>query len=177
MVGAVALAAAIEALTAVGLDRLAAHEMSSRGTRRARLAAIPGVTIHGPAAADKVGVIPFSVAGVDHALVAAVLADEHGIGVRSGCFCAHPYVAHLLGLDADRRGGLGEAGRRGRTAWLARRGPAEPRAATRTATTSTGRSPRSTPSPLVRSAAPTTSSRTVRSSRGGRPPLPARFAG
>ena len=67
----------------------------------ARLAGVPGVTIHGPAAADKVGVVPFSVAGFEHALVAAVLADEHGIGVRSGCFCAHPYVAHLLGLDAD----------------------------------------------------------------------------
>lgn len=28
-----------------------------------------------------------------------MLGDEHGIGVRSGCFCAHPYVTHLLGLD------------------------------------------------------------------------------
>ena len=38
---------------------------------------------------------------LDHGLVAAILGHEHGIGVRSGCFCAHPYVAHLLGLDAS----------------------------------------------------------------------------
>ncbi len=27
-----------------------------------------------------------------------MLATEFGIGVRNGCFCAHPYLAHLLGL-------------------------------------------------------------------------------
>jgi hypothetical protein len=31
---------------------------------------------------------------------AAVLGYEHGVGVRSGCFCAQPYVHHLLGLSA-----------------------------------------------------------------------------
>jgi cysteine desulfurase / selenocysteine lyase len=46
-------------------------------------------------------VIPFTIEGMDHGLVAAILGYEHGIGVRSGCFCAHPYVAHLLGLDRD----------------------------------------------------------------------------
>ena len=46
-----------------------------------------------------IGVVPFTVAGAHHGLVAAVLGFEHGIAVRSGCFCAHPYVAHLLGLD------------------------------------------------------------------------------
>jgi cysteine desulfurase/selenocysteine lyase len=33
-------------------------------------------------------------------LVAAILGYEGGIGVRSGCFCAHPYVVHPLGLTA-----------------------------------------------------------------------------
>ena len=47
--------------------------------------------------------VPFTVDGVDHALVAAVLGYEHGIGVRSGCFCAQPYVAHLLDLEPDVR--------------------------------------------------------------------------
>jgi hypothetical protein len=34
-----------------------------------------------------------------HALVAARLSAEYGIAVRHGCFCAHPYVVRLLGLD------------------------------------------------------------------------------
>jgi len=39
--------------------------------------------------------------GVPHALVAARLSAEHGIGVRHGCFCAHPYLVRLLGLGPD----------------------------------------------------------------------------
>ena len=45
--------------------------------------------------------IRFTLEGVSHFLVAAILGYEGGIGVRSGCFCAHPYVVHLLGLSAD----------------------------------------------------------------------------
>ena len=41
----------------------------------------------------------FTVEGMHHALVAARLSAEYGIAVRHGCFCAHPYVVRLLGLD------------------------------------------------------------------------------
>lgn len=47
------------------------------------------------------GVVPFNLEGVPHALVAAVLGYEGGIGVRHGCFCAHPYVVRLLGIGLD----------------------------------------------------------------------------
>ena len=30
-----------------------------------------------------------------------MLAAEFGIGVRNGCFCAHPYLIRLLGLTTD----------------------------------------------------------------------------
>ena len=64
----------------------------------------------GPAA--KVGVVPFTIAGIDHGLIAAVLGYEHGIGVRSGCFCAHPYIARLLDLSpADSMAWVEQAGR------------------------------------------------------------------
>ena len=54
---------------------------------------------------DRVGVIAFNIRSRHHALVAAILGYEAGIGVRSGCFCAQIYVALLLGLadvPADR---------------------------------------------------------------------------
>ena len=41
----------------------------------------------------------FVVEGSPHALVAARLSAEFGIGVRHGCFCAHPYLLRLLGLS------------------------------------------------------------------------------
>ncbi len=107
VVGAVALAAAMAALRKLGLDCIAAHEAELARYARARLANVPGVTLRGPVgcAAPRVGVIPFTVDGFDHGLVAAVLGYEHGVGVRHGCFCAHPYMHHLLQLDR------GEVGR------------------------------------------------------------------
>ncbi len=96
-------AGAAKALMAVGMDAVAAHEQELLAYAIERLQAVPGMHIYGetnPARLhEKVGVIPFNLAGVSHFLVAAILGYEGGIGVRSGCFCAHPYVVHLLQLD------------------------------------------------------------------------------
>jgi len=46
-------------------------------------------------------VIPLNIKGMSHFLVAAVLGTEYGIGVRNGCFCAHPYLLHLMGLSTE----------------------------------------------------------------------------
>ena len=100
VVGAIAMATAAKTLMAVGMEVIAAHEEELVKYGLERLQSIPGVTVYGetdPArAADKVGVIPFNVEGKSHFLTAAILGYEGGIGVRSGCFCAHPYVTHLL---------------------------------------------------------------------------------
>ncbi len=104
-IGAIALAAAARTLSAWGFEALAAHETALAAYARARVGAVPGATIYGEpvrgAAPDRVGVVPFNLATADHALVAAVLGYEAGIGVRNGCFCAQLYVAHLLGLPRD----------------------------------------------------------------------------
>jgi selenocysteine lyase/cysteine desulfurase len=108
VVGAVAMAAAAQTLMAVGMEAIAAHEESLVRYALRQLGAIPGVRIYGQAdpamAHEKVGVIPFNLAGVNHFLLAAILGYEGGIGVRSGCFCAHPYVVHLLQLGAEEAG-------------------------------------------------------------------------
>ncbi len=104
VIGAIALAAATRTLTEIGLDRIAAHEIELTRYATRELSKLPGLRIHGPAESAgptaKVGVIPFTIAGIDHGLIAAVLGYEHGVGVRSGCFCAHPYIGHLLGRDS-----------------------------------------------------------------------------
>ncbi len=103
LLGAVAFAAAARTLDEIGWTDIRAHEDHLLTHALSQLTAVPGVNVHGPSGADsvasKVAVIPFTVDDLDHGLVAAILGYEHGIGVRSGCFCAHPYVAHLLGLD------------------------------------------------------------------------------
>ena len=40
----------------------------------------------------------FALHGYRHPLLAAILSAEHAIGVRHGCFCAHPLIVHLLGI-------------------------------------------------------------------------------
>lgn len=104
-VGAVALAAAILQLEAVGMERVAAHEAELTAYALRRLKQAPGIHIYGDTeperAAERLGVIPLQLAGIMHFKVAAILGYEFGIGVRSGCFCAHPYILHLLGLSPD----------------------------------------------------------------------------
>lgn len=101
VVGAVALAAAMQALNATGMEAIARHEAVLTAYALERLAAIEGLRIYGDAdplrASQRLGVIAFNLEPYPHALVAAVLGTEFGIGVRSGCFCAHPYLIHLLG--------------------------------------------------------------------------------
>ena len=101
VIGAVALGAATAALTAVGMDRIAEHERELLAMTVDGLINIPAIRQlrlwDGPDV-DRLGTYAFTVEGLPHALIAAVLAAEWGIGVRHGCFCAHPYLTHLLGV-------------------------------------------------------------------------------
>lgn len=103
VVGVVALAAALKFLDSIGMDQVAEHEAELTAYALEKLNHIDGLTIYGsrdPAkASGRLGVIPFNLEGVPHGLVAAILSTEWGIGVRNGCFCAHPYVTKLLGVS------------------------------------------------------------------------------
>ena len=107
VVGGIALAEAARLLQAVGMDNIAHHEHELLEYAYRRLKQIPGVILYGPTEhlSDKVGVIAFNVEGMHNALVAAIIGTEAGIGVRNGCFCAHPYVKQLLNItpEEDRR--------------------------------------------------------------------------
>lgn len=105
VVGAIAMAAAARQLMDIGMTTIAEHEQELVDYALQGLQAIPGIEIYGLAdpltGQDKVGVITFNIQGVSHFLVSSILGYEAGVGVRSGCFCAHPYVVQLLGLSAD----------------------------------------------------------------------------
>jgi selenocysteine lyase/cysteine desulfurase len=110
VIGAVALHAAIDAISAIGWEAIEAHERELGGRLIDGLRAIDGVRLLGPRSAgpgsdgsepgeiETLPVAAFTIEGIHHALVAARLSAEYGIAVRHGCFCAHPYVVRLLGL-------------------------------------------------------------------------------
>ena len=103
VIGGVALAGAIAVLQSVGMDVIAAHETELLQHAYRKLKKLKGLLLYGPTEnlSDKVGVITFNIEGMHHALAAAILGIEGGIGVRNGCFCAHPYVKELLKMTPD----------------------------------------------------------------------------
>lgn len=102
VLGAVAMRAAIEQLEHIGWDAISGHDEVLGAQLRAGLAAIDGVRLLGPGLEmPTLPLATFTIDGVAHALVAARLSAEHGIGVRHGCFCAHPYLLRLLGLSPE----------------------------------------------------------------------------
>jgi selenocysteine lyase/cysteine desulfurase len=101
VIGAVALHASIDAIKGIGWPGIVSHDARLASRLAAGLGDIDGVRLLGPSASC-LPVATFVVDGVPHALVAARLSAEHGIGVRHGCFCAHPYLMRLLDLaDSD----------------------------------------------------------------------------
>jgi selenocysteine lyase/cysteine desulfurase len=101
VIGAVALHAAMKALETIGWDAVRAHDDDLASQLRSGLGAIDGIRLLGSPGTETLPVATFVVEGTPHALVAARLSAEFGIGVRHGCFCAHPYLMRLLDLDVD----------------------------------------------------------------------------
>jgi selenocysteine lyase/cysteine desulfurase len=96
VLGVAALARAIEELDSLVESDWIAHEAALRSRLVVGLRAA-GVTVHQifTDSPDAVGVVSFSVDGVDSRLLALYLSAEWGIGVRDGKFCAHPLLARL----------------------------------------------------------------------------------
>lgn len=104
--GAIAMAAAAKFLEdELGWDWLIEHERSLTSYALVSLRTVPGITIYGPddpeLNEDRLGVIAFNLAKVNHYLAAAILSHEYGIGTRVGCFCAHPYLMHLFHVSHE----------------------------------------------------------------------------
>jgi cysteine desulfurase/selenocysteine lyase len=102
---AVGLAAAIDYLGEIGMDRVAAHEHALTERLLAGLAERPWVRIVGPATPlDRVGAVAFDVAGV-HSHDVGQVVDDQGVAVRVGHHCAWP-LHRRMGVTATTRASL-----------------------------------------------------------------------
>lgn len=109
LIGICAMAQAMETLEALGMEDIAMHESRLTGKLLEQLEKIDGIEVFGGCSivnlTQRTAVIPLQAQRYHHALLAAILGYEWGIAVRNGCFCAHPYVVHLLqisGADLQR---------------------------------------------------------------------------
>ncbi len=102
--GAIGLGAALDYLTGLGLERVAAHEDDLLRYGTEVLSAIPGLKLVGTAR-QKTGVLSFVLEGVHPHDIGTVL-DYEGIAIRTGHHCAQP-VMERFGLPATARASLG----------------------------------------------------------------------
>ncbi|EAF8768796.1 cysteine desulfurase [Listeria monocytogenes] len=93
--GAIALGAAIDYLTEVGLANIHAHEQALASYAIEEMSKIEGITIYGPKDASKrCGLVTFNLEGAHPHDIATIL-DEDGIAIRAGHHCAQPLMKWL----------------------------------------------------------------------------------
>ncbi len=97
----VGLGAAVDYLTALGMDNILAHERIVADYALDRLSEIPGLTLYGPGSDRRNGVATFSLKDI-HAHDVAQLLDNEGVAVRAGHHCAMP-LHKRLGVAATAR--------------------------------------------------------------------------
>lgn len=100
---ALGLAAALDYVDAIGLDRVHGHEAALVARLRAALGAMNDVMLLGPA--DSAGIVSFVMDGV-HPHDLATILDEEGVAIRAGHHCAQPLMDHL-GVAATARASFG----------------------------------------------------------------------
>jgi len=99
---AVGFGAAVDYLTAVGMDRIAAHEQELTAYALDRLSEVPDLKVYGPKdITHRGGAISFELADI-HAHDIATILDQDGIAVRAGHHCARPLMKYL-GVPATAR--------------------------------------------------------------------------
>lgn len=97
----VGFGAAVDYLSSLGMDAIAAHEHEITEYALERLEEVPGVNLFGPSAQNKGGVAAFTLDGVHPHDVAQIL-DQDGIAIRAGHHCAQP-LHERFGLPATSR--------------------------------------------------------------------------
>ena len=101
MAEAVGFGAAVDYLTAIGLDAIEEHEHELAAYALDRLGELDWITTYGPPADRRAGIVSFNVEGVHPHDVAQIL-DWEGIAIRAGHHCAQPLMAKL-GVAATNR--------------------------------------------------------------------------
>jgi len=98
---AVGFGAAVDYVSAAGLDAIEQHEHDLVARALERFPEVPGITLYGPPVERRAGIVSFNVDGVHPHDVAQVL-DMEGIAIRAGHHCCQPLMAKL-GVAATNR--------------------------------------------------------------------------
>ena len=101
----IGLGVAIDYLTDLGLENIAAHERTLRDYANAKFDGLNWLNIQGNAP-NKGAIFSFTINGSGHPHDISTVVDQRGIAVRAGHHCAQPLMAHL-GVSATCRASFG----------------------------------------------------------------------
>jgi cysteine desulfurase / selenocysteine lyase len=90
--GVIALAAALDFVSGLGLGEIQLHESDLIRTAAAALAEIPGIHFYGPT--DRAGALSFNIEGIHHYDLGTLM-DQMGVAVRTGHHCCQPLMARF----------------------------------------------------------------------------------
>ena len=90
--GAIALAAALDYVNAIGIDAIHDHERELITAAATALFEIPGIRLYGPS--DRIGALSFAIEGVHHYDLGTLI-DQMGVAVRTGHHCCQPLMARF----------------------------------------------------------------------------------
>ena len=99
---AIGLGAAVDYLNSLGMQNVVRHEQEITSYAIQQLQEIPGLTIYGPPAALRGGVLSFTLGDIHPHDLASILDQEVGVAVRAGHHCAQPLMERF-GLAATAR--------------------------------------------------------------------------
>ncbi|HEU5373861.1 MAG TPA: cysteine desulfurase [Ktedonobacteraceae bacterium] len=89
---AIGLGAAVDYLNALGMDQVLGHEQEITTYAMQQLQTVPGLTIYGPTANKRGGVISFTLGDIHPHDLASILDQEVGVAIRAGHHCAQPLM-------------------------------------------------------------------------------------
>ena len=105
IVAQIGLGVALDYLTVLGMQNVAAHERGLRDYARAQLAGLNWLQVQGHSA-GKGAIFSFTLDGAAHAHDISTVLDKRGVAVRAGAHCAMPLMQHM-GLTATCRASFG----------------------------------------------------------------------
>lgn len=112
MLGILAISKAAEILERIGYDKIAEYEQQLVSTAYKKIVEINKVILYSQ---NQLSVIPFDIKSFDSRLVAEILANEYGIGVRAGSFCTYELIRKLKGISDEEDKIIGDQVKSGKT--------------------------------------------------------------
>ncbi|QFT59929.1 Cysteine desulfurase [Sulfitobacter sp. THAF37] len=105
IVQTIGLGVALDYMTALGMENIAAHEDNLRDYAVSKLGGLNWLQVQGTTP-DKAAIFSFTLDGAAHAHDISTILDKKGVAVRAGHHCAGPLMDHL-GLTATCRASFG----------------------------------------------------------------------